>query len=95
MLFLIYACSLYFLFGYMNTEENLALKPEEHKIKLQAVFYMISLLVFGISKVYLLAGSITWSDTYVFFVIAPVCITDIAPIAYVLICHHRTFELSA
>ena len=79
----------------MNTEENPALKPEQHKIKWQAVFYMISLLVFGLFKVYLLAGSIIWSDTYVFFVIAPICLTDIAPIAYVLYCHHTTFELMA
>lgn len=35
------------------------------------------------------------SWTYIFAIQLPICITDIAPIAYVIYCHHKTFELMA
>ena len=79
----------------MNTDENPALRPEYNKMKWQAVYYMISLLIFGLSRAYILFGSIVWSDTYIFVMLVPVCFTDIAPIAYVLHCHHTTFETMA
>lgn len=52
-LFLTYGISLYYLFRYMNTEENPALRPEHSKMAWQAVYYMLSLAIFFIIKLFL------------------------------------------
>ena len=53
-LFLTYGISLYYLFSYMNTEENPALRPEHSKMAWQAGYYMLSLAIFFSVKLLLL-----------------------------------------
>ena len=79
--------------NYMNTKENPALLPEKRKMDRQAAFYMFSLALFeGIRGLILFSEVL---ENFVFYISLPILFTDILPIAYVLRCHHKTFELRA
>lgn len=94
-LFLTYGISLYYLFRYMNTEENPALRPEHSKMAWQAVYYMLSLAIFFTIKLFLLMQA--YPTNYVYFLLneSTLCLTDIAPLAYVIYCHNRIFDRMA
>ena len=80
----------------MNTKENPALLPEKRKMDRQAAFYMFSLALFeGIRGLIVFSEVLHHDEYFVFYISLPILFTDILPIAYVLRCHHKTFELMA
>ena len=79
----------------MNTKENPALLPEKRKMDRQAAFYMFSLALFEGIRGLILFSEMPMIENFVFYISLPILFTDILPIAYVLRCHHKTFELMA
>lgn len=91
-LFGAYGISLYYLFSYMNTEENPALRPEHSKMAWQAAYYMLSLAIFFTVKLLVLAKVIKLITMFILMGQATVFFTDILPLAYVIYCHDRIFS---
>ena len=56
---------------------------------------MFSLLLFEATRALMYFGETPEDTNFVFYISLPVLFTDILPIAYVLRCHHKTFERMA